>query len=128
MTKSKAIIRFKDKTMMKGTVSRFSPFYKHFRFEMLNGDVVSVDMDKIKAMFFVKSFDGNRSYRYSYNDEIPGAGEKYFVKFDDGEEMVGYTTQLDYSAHGFYMTPADVQGNNTYVFASRSAIESMSFV
>jgi primosomal protein N' len=84
-------------------------------------------MDKIKAMFFVKSFEGNKKYTYKYEDELFWVGDKVMVTFHDGEKLIGYTQQLDCSPRGFFITPADLKGNNKYVFASKSAIQSMSF-
>ena len=53
--------------------------------------------------------------------------DKITLKFDDGEKMIGYTQHLDFGPKGYFITPADVNGNNTHVFASKSAINSMSF-
>ncbi len=123
----KTVVRFKDKTLLKGAISDFSPFYRFFQLELLNGDVVTVDIDKVKAIFFVKSFEGDKKYQYKYADELYWVGDKIIFNFFDGERMVGYTQQLDFSPKGFFITPADLKGNNQYLFASRSAIESMSF-
>jgi hypothetical protein len=127
MIKSKTVVRFKDKTLLKGKVNDFSPFYKFFNLELMNGDVVTIDIDKIKAIFFVKSFAGNKNHTYKYKDRLFGVGDKIITRFADGETLVGYSLHLDYSPRGFFITPADLKGNNKYVFASKSAIESMSF-
>ncbi len=127
MAKNKVVVRFKDKTLLKGKISNFSPFYNFFQLELLNGDFVIVNIDKIKAMFFVKNFEGNKEYKYKYEDELLWVGDKITLKFDDGEKMVGYTQHLDFSPRGFFITPADVNGNNKHVFASKSAIDSMAF-
>ena len=127
MRNNKIVVRFKDSTLLKGTVNVFSPFHKYFQLAMPDGDVVTVDIDRIKAMFFVKSFEGNKKYSYTYKDALFWAGDKIMVKFNDGEKLIGYTDQLDCSPKGFFITPADLNGNNKYVFASKSAIQSMSF-
>jgi hypothetical protein len=127
MMRKKTVVRFKDKTMLKGVIVDFSPFYNHFKLELVNGDVVTVDIDKIKAIFFVKTFEGDKKYEYKYDDELYWVGDKIIFQFNDGEKMVGYTQHLDFSPKGFFITPADLKGNNNYVFASRTAIESMSF-
>ena len=127
MTKIKVVVRFKDKKLLKGKISNFSPFRSFFQLELLNGNSVIVNIDKIKAMFFVKSFEGNKQYKYKYEDELFWVGDKMTLKFNDGEKMVGYAQYFDFTPKGYFMTPADVNGNNTYVFASKSAIDSMSF-
>ena len=127
MRNNKIVVRFKDKTLLKGSVSFFSPFHKFFKLELAGGDVVTVDIDRIKAMFFVKSFRGDKKYTYTYKDELFWVGDKIMVNFDDGEKLIGYTQQLDCSPRGFFITPADLNGNNKYIFASKTAIQSMSF-
>lgn len=127
MTKNKIVVRFKDSTLLKGTVCGFSPFHKFFQLKLLGGDIVTVNIDRIKAMFFVKSFQGDKKYTYTYKDELFWVGDKIMVNFDDGEKLIGYTQQLDCSPRGFFITPADLKGNNKYVFASKTAIQSMSF-
>ena len=127
MMGKKIVVRFKDKTLLKGRISDFSPFNKYFHLDLLNGHAVIVNVDKIKAIFFVNSFEGDKKYTYKYEDTLFWVGDKILLKFNDGEKIVGYSTQLDYSPVGFFITPADLKGNNNYVFASKSAIESMSF-
>ena len=127
MQKRKIVVRLKDKTSLKGKISNFSPLYSFFQLELLNGDSVIVNIDKIKAMFFVKSFEGNKQYNYKYEDKLLWAGDKITLKFNDGEKIVGYAQHSDFTPKGYFITPADVNGNNTYVFASRSAIDNMSY-
>ena len=127
MAKSKVVVRLRDKTLLKGKISHFSPFCSYFHLELLNGESVIVKINKIKAMFFVKSFEGNKQYKYKYEDKLFWIGDKITLKFNDGEKMVGYSQNFDFTPNGYFVTPADVNGNNTYVFASKSAVNSMSF-
>ena len=127
MQKRKVVVRLKDKTSLKGKISNFSPLYNFFQLELLDGDSVIVNIDKIKAMFFVKSFEGNKQYNYKYEDELLWAGDKITLKFNDGEKIVGYAQHSDFTPKGYFITPADVNGNNTYIFASRLAIDNMSY-
>jgi len=128
MTKSKVVVRLKDKTLLKGKISNFSQSFDSFEVELLNGDLQIVDIDNIKAIFFVKSFEGDKKHQYQYKDELLWEGDKLSLTFADGEKMVGYTQHLDFiSNRGLLITPADVNGNNKHVFASKSAINSMLF-
>ncbi len=128
MTKNKVVVRLKDKTLLKGTISNFSQSLDSFEVELLNGNLEIVDIDNIKAIFFVKSFEGNKKHQYKYKDELLWEGEKLSLTFADGEKVVGYTQHLDFiSNRGLLITPADVNGNNKHIFASKSAINSMSF-
>jgi hypothetical protein len=44
------------------------------------------------------------------------------VAFRDGEELVGYTRQLDRYPAGLYFTPLDPASNNLRVFAVHDAL------
>ena len=128
MTKSKVVVRLKDKTLLKGEISNFSQSDDFFELEHLNGDLGILYIDNIKAMFFVKSFLGNKNHQYKYKDELLWEGDKLSLTFADGEKVVGYTQHLDFiSNRGLLITPADVNGNNKHIFASKSAINSMLF-
>jgi hypothetical protein len=128
MTKNKVVVRLKDKTLLKGKISNFSQSLDSFEVELLNGNLEIVDIDNIKAIFFVKSFEGNKKHQYKYKDELLWEGAKLSLTFADGEKVVGYTQHLDFiSNRGLLITPADVNGNNKHIFASKSAINSMLF-
>ena len=129
MTKNKVVVRLKDKTLLKGKISNFSQSLDSFEVELLNGNMEIVDIDNIKAIFFVKSFEGNKKHQYKYKDELLWEGDKLSLTFADGEKVVGYTQHLDFISHkGFLITPADVNGNNKRIYASKSAIDSMLFL
>jgi hypothetical protein len=128
MTKNKVVVRLKDKTLLKGKISNFSQSLDSFEVELLNGNLEIVDIDNIKAIFFVKSFEGNKKHQYKYKDELLWEGDKLSLTFADGEKVVGYTQHLDFiSNRGLLITPADVNGNNKHIFVSKSAINSMLF-
>lgn len=124
----KIVIRFKDKSVMKGKTDDFSLYKTFFHVKLLSGEVVKVDKEKLKAAFLVKSFHGNKNYTYTYADVIPWGGNKVKVEFTDGEVMIGYVPYYPYGHHGFFMTPADLKGNNKYVFVVTSAIKDINFL
>jgi hypothetical protein len=44
------------------------------------------------------------------------------VRFQDGEELVGYTRQLDRHRAGLFFVPLDPRSNNLRVFAVSDAL------
>jgi hypothetical protein len=50
------------------------------------------------------------------------------VLFIDGETVVGYALAYSADRPGFYMTPADLQGNNEPIFVVKSATEKVEFL
>ena len=128
MNENKIVVRLKDKTLMKGTTSDVVMKERYFNMKLLSGDVIPVDVKKVKAVFYVKTFDGNRNYKCLYKDIIPWGGEKVKIKFFDGEEMIGYSPNHLKGRFGFFVTPADLLCNNKKVFVATSSTEEIKFI
>lgn len=127
MQTNKVVLKFKDHSLMKGNTTDFMPNKKNFHLHCLNGEIKEINIEDLKAIFFVRDFDGNKKYNYEYIETIPGAGRKINVKFFDGESIMGYTLGYSKERAGFYMTPADQKGNNERIFVVSSAAEKIEF-
>jgi hypothetical protein len=123
MEPNKVVVKFKDNTVAKGKTNDFFPNKTQFHLEELNGGIVEISIEDLKAVFFVKDFKGNKNHEYNYNDEIAAGGRKIKVRFFDGETVLGYTMGYSPDRQGFYLTPADLQGNNERIFVVKSATE-----
>jgi len=128
MIQNKVVIKYKDFSVLKGKTSDFFPNKTEFHLEEMNGEIKRVSVENLKAVFFVKDFEGNKNHQYNYNDEIAAAGRKVKVRFHDGETVVGYTLGYSPDRIGFYLSPADLQGNNERIFIVKSATEKVDFV
>jgi len=135
MKVNKMVIRFKDKTLLKGESFDFYPNNKTFHLRLIEGEEIEIDIENLKAVFWVKSFDGDKDYSYTYDDSIPWGVNKVKVRFADGESMVGYAQHLQCKSHhvyhsdyGFFITPADFKGNNDRVFVLNSATDEINFL
>jgi len=128
METNKVVARFKDGSLMKGTAQDFSQDKPMFRFETVSGEEQIIDVEQLKALFWVKDFNGNPDHKDLYIDDLDRGGKKIEVKFIDGELMKGHT--LDYSADkpGFILMPADPDSNNIGVFVVNSASEKISLL
>jgi hypothetical protein len=124
----KIIAKYKDGSTLKGSSDDFSPDRKQFHFRPLNGKTVLMDMEDLKALFFVKTFQGNKDRRPRYKDARPWGGFKVKVVFIDGEEIVGYTLHHSVDKQGFFVIPADLQNNNEKIFVITSATREISFL
>ena len=89
----------------------------------MNGDIVEISIEDLKAIFFVKDFEGNKNHKDNYSDEIAAGGRKIKVVFFNCETVVGYTLAYSPDRQGFFMAPADLQGNNERIFVVKSASE-----
>ena len=128
MEPNKVVAKCKDNTLRKGTTRDFFPNKTHFHLEETNGNILEISIEDLKAVFFVKDFEGNKAHQDSYDDNIAGGGKKIRVKFFDGESVVGYTLGYSPNRQGFFMTPADLQGNNERIFVVKSATEKIEFL
>jgi len=128
METNKVVVRFKDGSIMKGKTRDFFPNKASFHLETLNGETKTIDVEQLKAFFWVKDFEGNKNYDEDYNDEIAGTGRKIIVKFSDGESIIGYTLGYSPDRKGFFMTPADSKSNNQRIFVVKSASEKIEFI
>ena len=128
MKVDRIVARLKDKTLIKGRSVDFSPNRLFFHMTLLNKETIKVNVQNLKAAFFVKSFTGNRDYQYTYNDTLPLENNKLKVEFTDGEVMIGYADQYPFDRHGFFFTPADLDGNNERIFALTSSVKNISLI
>ena len=128
METNKVVARFKDGSLLKGTAQDFSQDKSMFRFEPVSGEEQIIDVEQLKALFWVKDFNGNPDHKDLYIDDLDRGGKKIEVKFIDGELMKGHT--LDYSTDkpGFILMPADPDSNNIGVFVVNSASEKISLL
>jgi hypothetical protein len=124
----KVVVQFKDKTIKKGLTGDFLPNKKSFHLQVDNGKTIEIVTEDLKAIFFVKDFEGDKGYREKYNEVIPGGGKKMQVEFSDGEVMVGFSQGYSSERPGFFLVPADTHSNNQRVFILRSATKRVKYL
>ncbi len=128
MEKNKVVVRFKTGDVKKGTTSNFSPNKVIFHLISATGEILDINIEELKAVCFVKKFEGDKYRMDDYKAYIPGGGRKVQVKFSDGEMMLGYTQGYSPTRSGFFVTPADLQNNNDRIFVITSATEKVTFL
>jgi Family of unknown function (DUF6982) len=90
------------------------------------GKALHVGLDSLKAIFFVRSFEGDQSYAETkfFNPAPKIEGLWVHLTFEDGETTEGIVhngiTLLNGS--GFLMKPPDPQSNNEAVYVMKSAL------
>lgn len=121
------VARFRDGRMVKGTLLEFSPVEGILRvIQADDGEEETIDLEALKALFFVKSYTGRPWYDEKKDFEIAREfGRKAIIQFDDGEELWGYVLAAevsDPSRRGFFLFPVDPESNNLKLYAIRSAV------
>ncbi len=93
----------------------------------INGRGVNVPTDSLKALFFVKSFDGDPAYAETkfFNPAPKIEGLWVHLTFIDGETTEGIVSNniTFVNEAGFLMKPPDPQSNNQAVYVLKSALQ-----
>ena len=123
------VVHFLDGHLVKGFTSDFFPNKPAFHVEPADaGDSTEVQVDALKGVFFVKSFEGNPVEHHRRDVERTGLGRKIQVHFKDGETLVGYTSGYSPGRAAFFVFPSDPQDNNEKVFVVTAATDEVAFV
>jgi hypothetical protein len=118
----RVVAHFKDGRIIKGYTHDFIPPLKNFTITSgeRSDDISEIHTTELKALFFVKSFEGNKQYiaKNTFDDAymIDRQGLKVKVTFSDGEVMRGTTPDPARIFKGFFIIPVDPKGNNDKVY------------
>jgi len=131
---SKIVARYRDGRTLKGTTQNFFPNKPVFHVNRLGGtgpgDVIEVNLDDLKAVFFVRDFTGNAKHverkQLATGERVQGRLMEVTCK--DGEVIVGTTTGYDPKRPGFFLFPIDPTGNNSRVYVVTSAVRTARFL
>ena len=135
----RVVARFRDGMLVKGYLdcpsvnfeslfqaSEFTPRESIGIQPLESGNGVSVRMDDLKALFFVKSFEGNKEYpEVKFFDKTPpNRGLWVRVQFFDNESIEGTVeNSLRYIVEpAFFMKPPDPQSNNEILYVIKSSL------
>jgi hypothetical protein len=118
---NKVVIRYLNGSSLKGTTRDFSPDKTSFHLEQINGETVEIEIEGLKAIFFVKDLEGDKRHANTYQDLISGAGRLIRVIFIDGERITGFTQGYSPDRQGFFMIPAELNGNNERIYVIRDS-------
>lgn len=138
----KVVLRFDNGTLLKGYLKEFSQESHHVLFEEIGGDSYrNIPVQELKAIFFVRTFEGDSEYREKKRYGIrKREGRKIFIRFKDGESMAGYLqgdmpwdkgfflSKPDEKKIGFFLVPADEDSNNSKVFVIKSSVRDITLL
>jgi hypothetical protein len=115
MEPSKIVVRYRNGKILKGYTQNFFPNKPVFHVNRHGGtgpgDVVEVNIDDLKAVFFVRDFTGNAKH----------VERKQLV-------MVGTTTGYDPKRPAFFLFPIDPSSNNVRIFVVTKTVRTARFL
>ena len=134
-TRRKAVIRYVDGSLLRGYLSAQDEaalqtnVMEPFVVQVAGGHSQEVKPSDIKAIFFVKSFEGSPNYSEFkvFTNRPNGRGVWIRVHFRDGEVMEGVATNSleTYTRPVFQLTPPDPASNNQAVLVSKHFLQEM---
>ena len=114
---NKIVVHYTDGHLEKGITTDFFPNKDSFHVVLVGSPPGSKPLEvriaEMKAVFFVREFDGIPGYedKKEFESGKPVMGRKIKVLFNDGELMVGTTNGYQPDRPGFFVNPADNKSN-----------------
>ena len=128
---NKIVVHMKDNTIHKGVTQDFEPTRASFHLLPAEGGGIPlrVQLEDMKALFYVKDYMGNRNFvaRKQF-DEAQRSGRRAILTFQDGETLWGTVPEGSDAGAGFFFFPVDEQDNNIRIFVVRSSVQEVRFV
>ena len=128
---NKIVVHMKDGAIHKGITHDFDPDADTFHLLPAEGGGVPrrVVVDEMKALFYVKDYDGNRDFvaRRQF-DAAQRSGKRSILTFADGETVWGFLGDSGDSGRGFFFFPLDEGDNNIRIFVVQSSVKEMKLV
>ena len=126
---NKVIVQTTNGEIIKGHTNDFSPHKDFFHLkEEASEETLEIDVFDLKAVYFVKTYEGNPNHDERTDAERSGLGKKIKVLFKDGEKLFGYTQGFSPNRPGFFVFPVDADSNNDRIFVVSSATDEIDFI
>jgi hypothetical protein len=128
----KIVVRHADGKILKGYTQDFHPSRPQFSLwpsiTATPKERIVVPVSRLKAVFFVRDFTGNPSYRERKTFGPKSQGRRVEVTFTDGENVLGTTLNYRPDGQGFFVSPADPAANNTRIYVVSKAVRRVRFL
>ena len=128
------IARFRDGRMKKGYSQDFFPnkplFHLQVQSEDASAEPEELRVNQLKAVFFVKDFEGNPGYqeRKSFVEGDKSTGRRVEVIFEDDEVLQGSVLGYNAQQAGFFLFPVDSKSNNDRVFVVNASVKNIKYL
>jgi small nuclear ribonucleoprotein (snRNP)-like protein len=140
--REKVVLRLSDGEILKGYLIDFSPDLSALDIEEAsNGRSRTVRIEELKAVFFVRSFEGNQAHKEKKTYGPTGTrGNRVYIRFKDGESLVGFLegdvpwekgfflSKQGAGQKGFFILPVDEETNNLKVYVMASSVDYVTVV
>ena len=135
----KVILRFIDGKMLKGYIRDLKIAEEYLYLEDESGHQLKVRLKELKAIFYVKKFEGERGHQEKKDFAgIRQGTKRVLVKFKDGETIMGNMEGNIPWQKGFFLEsmkekaftiiPVDEASNNTRILVITTAVKDVAMI
>jgi Family of unknown function (DUF6982) len=128
-TKNRAVVKYANGTILKGHAASLFRFSRVVEFVPLDEqDPVQINVREIKAIFFVKTFQGRKFSLVKSRERSNVLGRRGNVIFRDGEKVEGFVQAYNHQDPLVQVVPVSLNSNNEMIFCSRAAIDKIDWL
>jgi len=132
---NKVVARFRDGKILKGFTQDFFPNKDMFHVSSTETgkDLTEVRIPDLKALFFVKSFEGKKDHRKHDHPDVMEKLKKtpgviLNIVFTDGEKMLAFTHGYEPGRKGFFIFSPDPESNWERAFVVKESTKEVTRV
>ncbi|MGH7702301.1 MAG: DUF6982 domain-containing protein [Gemmatimonadales bacterium] len=126
---NQVVARYQDGRLVKGTSLDVDPNRPTCHVRLVAGTAVEVKLQELKALYFVRSLEGNRDHQEGTQVEAADprthGSVQVALRFQDGERLVGLTNRYPPNKPYFFVVPVDAKSNNVRILVNRKAVIAM---
>jgi hypothetical protein len=123
------VARYRDGRLIKGTSVDVAADKPTCYVQTPDGARHLVALSDLKALFFVKTLEGNSAHSEAMEAELGDRRSMgaaiVLVAFEDGEHLVGFTNRFPPRGTYFFVTPVDPKSNNLRALVNQAAVKSV---
>lgn len=123
---NQVVARFLDGRLIKGTSLDVAPGKPECHIRTADRQMVEVQLADLKALYFVKSFEGDPAHEYATEpadgDPRLTGSHRVTIRFQDGERLEALANRYPPLGQFFFVLPVDGSGNTLRVLVNRNAI------
>jgi len=125
MSELKVVVKYIDGDVLKGFAGEFYKAKEDFLIKPHNKDKeIKIRCNDIKAVFYVKTFEGRAKYRrLKHLPRVKTKGKPVVIHFNDGERIEGFTQYYRAEDPFLLLIPDDPTGNNQRIFCNQQAVK-----
>jgi hypothetical protein len=123
---NKVVARCADGRLVKGVSMNVDPSKPTVHVRTADGKMEEVRLADLKALFFVKSLDGDADHNEAMlaQPTDPRARGSHLVelRFRDGERLVAFANRYPPLGAYFFLVPVDPKSNNLRILVNREQV------